>query len=167
MAAMLLALWGCATQHEGTKAVMKLPQAVHTDTALAMEYFTNGALHDIHDEYADAILDYQEALQYDDQPTIYYCIAKDYYSLRKVDRTAQFADRAAQYADSAIARDSTNTLYRSLRAEIALTLQGDFAVAQNQYERIIELDSDDVQALSDLAGLYQLRGWNKEAIHLY
>lgn len=161
--AALLAVWGCATQHEGMKTAMRLSEtAVHVDSARAMESFTNGAMHDVHNEYAEAILDYQDALSYDDQPTIYYCIAKDYFALRK-------AERAAQYADSAIAHDTLNTLYRSLRADIALTLQANFGEAQRQYEHILAVDSDDVQALSDLAGLYQLRGdkYISKAMALY
>ncbi|HET7153665.1 MAG TPA: tetratricopeptide repeat protein [Candidatus Kapabacteria bacterium] len=159
----LLTIWGCATQREGIRSTARSSSDIHLDSARATEYFITGALHDVHNEYADAILEYQEALQYDNRAPIYYCIAKDYFELGK-------AERAAQYADSAITHDSTNTLYHSLRAEIALTLQADFGEAQRQYERILALDSDDVQALSDLAGLYQLRGkeeYNKKAVVLY
>jgi len=150
---------GCSAPRMATKS---LPTAgmLQRDTVRAKQFFVDGAIYDLRQEYADGILEYLEALKYSDAPAIYYCIAKDYFALHR-------ANRAAEYADSAIAGDSNNTVYRSLRAEIALTMQGDFDEAQYQLERIITQDSDDVQALSDLAGIYQLKGRNSTAISLY
>ncbi len=130
------------------------------DTTRAQEAFVDGALKDMRHEYAEGILDYMEALKYDRRASIMYAIAKDYAALHK-------PDRAAQFADEAIALDSNDVEYRMLRAEIALTMQGDFDIAQRQLERVVALDSDNVEGLSELAELVQLRGNNAEAAALY
>lgn len=154
-----IGFWGCSTPKPLAKSspVLVVPPR---DSTRALEYFVEGAMHDMRNEYADAILEYEEAFRFDNAAPIAYALAKDYYELHK-------ASRAAHFADAAIARDSQNSQYRLLRARIAMNLQMDFTEAQHQFESILEVDSFDTQSLSDLATLYQYRGQPRRAAVLY
>src|SRR5579872_5574954 len=141
LTAALVALAGCGSapsvQHGAGESAGR-------DSSRSLQFFVEGAMHDLRGEFDEAILEYEEAYRYDDAAPIAYAIAKDYVELRR-------GSRAAHYADIAVAGDSLNITYRKLRARIALNLQSDFPLAQSQYEAIVAIDSDDTQTLSDLA----------------
>ena len=50
---------------------------------LSLQHYLEGTLLDQKEDYARAILEYQEALVYDHDPAIYYALAKDYSLLGK------------------------------------------------------------------------------------
>lgn len=119
------------------------------DKERALKHFIDGALYDSKEDYARAILEYQEALQYDQNPAIYFALSKDYSILGK-------HSLAAQAARDAIRLDSTNLSYRENLAGIYLNAsQPDLAI--REYEAIIALDSNYAPAWYTLARLYQTR----------
>lgn len=113
----------------------------------ALKRFINGAAYDAKGQYAEAILEYQEALQYDTNATIFYALSRDYAVLGK-------PARAAAMAREAIRLDSNNIEYRENLASLYVsTYQYDLAIAE--YEKIVVLDSTYLPGWYALAQLYQ------------
>jgi tetratricopeptide (TPR) repeat protein len=112
-----------------------------------LRHFIDGALYDAKDEYADAILEYQEALAYDSSASILYAIARDYGRLGK-------ADLAVRYAREAIRREPNSVAFREgLAQTYIVTFQMDSAI--QQYEAVVRLDSNYVNGWFNLARLLQ------------
>jgi tetratricopeptide (TPR) repeat protein len=116
---------------------------------IALQHYIEGSIYDQKGEYAKAILEYQDALRYDDNPAIYYAISKDYSILGK-------HSLAARMGEEAVKREPTNKTYRENLAEIYLNAF-DVEKAISQYEEIVRLDSTSLQAWYNLARLYQMR----------
>lgn len=114
---------------------------------LALKHFIDGALYDSKEDYARAILEYQEALTYDRNPAIFYAISKDYSALGK-------HALAAQAAREAVLMDSTNITYRVNLADIYINAYQQEHAAR-EYEAIVRLDSTSTSAWYTLARLYQ------------
>ncbi|MCI0707089.1 MAG: tetratricopeptide repeat protein [Ignavibacteriae bacterium] len=113
----------------------------------ALQHFIDGALYDSKEEYARAILEYQEALKKDKNPAIYYAISKDYAALGK-------HASAAEYARDAIRLDPSNILYREHLADVYIAAyQPELAI--REYEKIVEMDSTYQEGWFNLARLYQ------------
>jgi tetratricopeptide (TPR) repeat protein len=149
-----LVLVGCVGSHgtEGketpddpqVKAAEKMRQL---NRERALRHFMEGSLYDAKGDYAKAILEYQDALRYEQNAAIYYAISKDYSLLGK-------HALAAQAAREAVGLDSTNITYRENLAKVYLAaFQQDLAI--KEYEKIIELDSGYTGAYYNLARLYQ------------
>ncbi|MGB2867911.1 MAG: tetratricopeptide repeat protein [Bacteroidota bacterium] len=120
-------------------------QEINRDRAL--RHFIDGAAHDANGEYAEAILEYQEALQYDPNAAIHYALSKDYSILNK-------PARAAEAGREAVRLDPKNITYHENLATISLnSFQQDLAI--KEYEVIVELDSTSTSAWFNLARLYQ------------
>lgn len=60
----------------------------------ALKHFIEGAALDAKGSFAEAILEYQEALQSEPNASIYYAISKDYLLLGKFDRASENANKA-------------------------------------------------------------------------
>ena len=115
----------------------------------ALKHFIDGSLFDSKGDYAKAVLEYQDALLYDRNPSIYYALSKDYSLLGK-------HALAAQTGQQAIALDSTNMTYReSLGAIYMNAFQPDLAAIE--YEKMIRLDSNYTGAWHNLARIEQVR----------
>jgi tetratricopeptide (TPR) repeat protein len=113
----------------------------------ALSRLVQGSVYDVTGDYANAILEYQEALQLYPQAATYYAISKDYSALGK-------HALAAQHGAEAVRLDSLNILYHQNLATVYLNAyQPDLAV--KEFERIVQLDSTNVEGLYNLARLYQ------------
>lgn len=113
----------------------------------ALEHFIQGSMYDIKGEYAKAILEYQDALSYHEDPAIYHALAKDYLHLGKHALAARMAEKSVEAVPE-------NTSYRETLADVYVAaFEVDKAVAQ--YETIVQLDSNSVKAWYNLARLYQ------------
>ncbi|MBI3005834.1 MAG: tetratricopeptide repeat protein [Ignavibacteriales bacterium] len=114
----------------------------------ALRFFIDGSIRDSKGEHAEAILDYQAALEYDKNPAIYYAMSKDYSLLGK-------HAKAAETGKEAVRLDSTNIAYRENLAGIYLSaFQQDLAI--REYEAIVRLDSNYTNGWFNLARLYQI-----------
>ncbi|HEY4613221.1 MAG TPA: tetratricopeptide repeat protein [Bacteroidota bacterium] len=142
---------GCS----GTKNVPAPPKAApQQHTALdemrrdqAMKHFIDGALYDSKEDYARAILEYQEALKIDNNPAIHYAISKDYSALGK-------HANAADHARQAVKLDSANITYRENLGDIYMNAYQP-ELAAREYEAIVRLDSTLTDGWYNLARIYQ------------
>ncbi len=124
----------------------------------ALDLFLNGTNADAKGNYAAAILEYQEAAQLDPSAGIYYAIAKDYFFLNKL-------SFALQNISKAIALEADNIEYLMLQEEIfSAAKQDDEAIVV--LEKIISLDSTNINAYYKLARLYEPNK-PKQAIEVY
>ena len=115
---------------------------------LAEDSFINGTILDMQDKYAEAILEYLDALKFDKSPGIYYAISKDYYRLGKI-------ATAIDYAQKAVAGDAANTEYLYLLASIYTSAHMNDSAAVS-LEKIIAADSTDPKAYFNLAQIYEV-----------
>ena len=152
---------GCSSSEKITKktedgAKQKVSK---TDTKRrALDLFLNGTNADAKGDFASAILEYQEAAQLDESAGIYYAIAKDYFFLSKL-------SFALQNISKAVSIEPGNVEYLMLQEEIYSTAkQNDDAMAV--LEKIISLDSTNINAYYKLARLYEPNK-PKQAIEVY
>jgi tetratricopeptide (TPR) repeat protein len=113
----------------------------------ALQHFIEGAALDAKGSFAEAILEYQEALQSDPNASIYYAISRDYLLLNKFDRAVESAGEAVRLDPQNISyRENLGTIYfNASRADLAI----------HEYEAIVRIDSNDTAAWVALANLYQ------------
>ncbi|MCK9210463.1 MAG: tetratricopeptide repeat protein [Ignavibacteriaceae bacterium] len=124
----------------------------------ALDLFLNGTNADAKGNYAAAILEYQEAVLLDPSAGIYYVIAKDYFFLNKL-------SFALQNISKAVALEADNIEYLMLQEEIfSAAKQDDEAIVV--LEKIISLDSTNINAYYKLARLYEPNK-PKQAIEVY
>ena len=113
----------------------------------ALQHFIEGAALDAKGAFAEAILEYQEALQSDPNASIYFAISKDYLLLNKFDRAVETASEAVRLDPKNIPyHENLGTIYFNVsRADLAI----------HEYEEIIKIDSNYISAWTALAHLYQ------------
>lgn len=115
----------------------------------AQQLFISGSVSEMKGDYAEAILDYQEALKYDSSAGILFALAKNYFRLNKL-------KPAMENANAAVEKDSTNIEYKYLVGSIYQAADHPDSAAI-VYEKIIEQDSTETQAYFNLANIYQTR----------
>jgi tetratricopeptide (TPR) repeat protein len=123
----------------------------------ARDYFIKGATLQMQERAAEAILEFQQALRYDNVPAIHFAIAQNYVKLNK-------QDLALEELRTAITQDSSFTLAYKLLGELYVQqFRVDEAITVYQY-----LDSRTPETMNRfmLARLYELRDVDK-AIALY
>ncbi len=144
----IIAVTGCSSQKE--VQLQKKPseaeeQARNDQKSIALQHFIDGSLLESKNQYAEAIIEFQDALRYDKDPAIYYALAKDYSALNK-------PALAAEMANEAIKLDSANVTYRETLADIYVkAFQIDSAIAE--YRDILKIDSTHVQSMFNIAQL--------------
>lgn len=161
LGAMLLS--GCSSTKESSpekiqKVVINEQKEKEKDRSLAMQLFIDGSLKESKGQFADAILDYQEALRYDQNASIYFALAKNYAALKRY-------ISAVENAQIAVAMDSAKVEYRELLAQIYI-YSGQFDKAIQEYRKILTIDSEHVNSLFTLAQL-QERSNPSESLALY
>lgn len=137
--------FGCS----GTGKTVSTPSEVQPNDELALQHFLQGSLLDQKGENAKAILEYNDALQFKQDPAIYHALAQDYSLLGK-------HDHAMQAGREAVRLNPENREYHESLAEIYINAS-EIDRAINEYEAIIALDSSYLQAWLNLAHLYQWR----------
>ncbi|GJQ63256.1 MAG: hypothetical protein SCALA702_23090 [Melioribacteraceae bacterium] len=127
--------------------IVELQENNEDKAAEAQSKFIDGTMLEMKGSYANAILEFQDALKLDPQPGIHYALAKNYYRL---DRFAN----SLHHAKKAVEGDSLNVDYNYLLATIYTTagLPDSSALA---YQRIIKSDSTELNAYYNLAKNYE------------
>ncbi len=128
------------------------------DREKALGHFVNGSIYDQKGDYANAVLEYQDALRYDRDAAIYFAMSKSYTALRKF-------DLAAQAASEAINLEPKKKEYYTNLAEIYIS-SGAFDSAIKTYDNLIQIDSTNYNAWYALARLYQFKTPSR-AIQIY
>ena len=119
------------------------------EQGIAMQHFIDGLVNEQRGEFAQAVLDYQEALRFDQNHAIYFALSRAYGMLSKFDPALDAAREAVQLAPE-------NPEYRRNLASIYLTAsKPDSAILQ--YETLVRLDSSSIESWFNLARLYQSR----------
>ncbi len=140
---------GSGNMAQQEKPAGTLPLKSHTDDELALRRFIEGSLLDQTGKYAEAILQYQEALHEKQDPAIYHAIAKDYSILDNHTRAIEAGREAVRLAPK-------NRTYHETLANVyvnALDLDG----AIKEYEEVIRLDSSYLEAWLSLGRLLQVQ----------
>ena len=116
---------------------------------IALQHYINGSVHEMKGEYAEAILEYQDALRYDQNEAIYYALSKNYSALNR-------HTLAIESGKKAVALVPANLDYRRNLADVYVrAYEIDSAAAQ--FEEIVSSDSSNIAAWYNLARLYQGR----------
>ncbi len=146
--AMITAAAGCSSQKEAQlvkKPSEPVEQASGDQKSVALQHFIDGSLFESKNQFAEAIIEFQDALRYNKDPAIYYALAKDYSALNK-------PALAAEMAAEAVRLDSANLTYRETLADIYIkAFQVDSAIAE--YRSILKIDSTHVQSMFNIAQL--------------
>jgi len=149
------AFWsGCSSGTGGgvDRASSKsLPRATPMDSArqLAMQHFIDGSVEEVKGDFARAVLEFQDALRYDQDPAVYYALSKNYSLLGK-------HSLAIEAAREAVKRGPEEMTYRRSLAEIYV-MAFEYDAAAEQFEEIIRRDSSQLEAWYSLARLFQPR----------
>ncbi|MFH1195999.1 MAG: tetratricopeptide repeat protein [bacterium] len=117
------------------------------DADRASEYFINGAMYDLKNQYADAIKEYNKALRLDPKPGIHYALGLDYMRINKL-------AAALKHAHAAVKLDSTNIDYYGFLAQIYFTAMK-YDSAETAYQKILTLDSLNYTAYYNLGRIYE------------
>jgi tetratricopeptide (TPR) repeat protein len=125
---------------------------------IALQHFLEGSTFDQKGDFARAIVEYQDALRYKEDPAIHHAIAKDYQQLEKPELALVSARRAVDL-------DSTSRQYRETLAEIYVNTM-DLENATRQFAAIVRMDPGYKPALLNLARLTQVTS-NDSALVLY
>jgi tetratricopeptide (TPR) repeat protein len=134
---------------EGCASSQRVNPVSDANRDLSLQHFLEGSLLDQKEDYAKAILEYQDALLYDKDPAIYYALAKDYSILEK-------HALAVQMASEAIRLDPNNRTYHEILGGIYATAR-DFDSALTEYTQIVRIDSQYLAGWQNLARLTQIR----------
>jgi len=113
----------------------------------ALQHFIEGTALDAKGSYAEAILEYQEALQAEPNAAIFYAISKDYLLLNKFNRAVETAAEAVRLEQQNITyRENLGTIYfQASRPDLAI----------REYEEIVKIDSNYTAGWFTLAHLYK------------
>lgn len=146
------ALSGCSVVNQSTRSSEENATepdliAENPNYRVAMGHFMEGNLNDVEGEYAQAILDYQDALRYYRDAAILDAMAQDYMRLGKFDVAILQSREAVTLAPQDI----------NYRRTLAQAYMSAFNVdsAMIEYSRLLSIDSTQVEDMLVLAQLYQ------------
>lgn len=139
--------YSCSGNIESTKKSPANVEVKDTESKNGLEHFVDGTIAEMKGDYATAILEFQEALETDQTAGIYYALAKNYFYLNKL-------SPALKNAKQAIKIDTTNIEYYNLIATIYDHAHHNDSAAVI-YEKIISLDSSNVNAYYSLGLIYE------------
>jgi tetratricopeptide (TPR) repeat protein len=126
----------------------------------AVEHFMAGEQFSMQENYAMAILEYQDALQYDSSSnTIYVSMAKAYINLGKLDRGIQALKKA-------LSLDKNDPEAREILAQIYF-LTGDAKNAEQEYQILHRAAPTDIEVTYQLAAVYLKNKKLDNALQLY
>jgi tetratricopeptide (TPR) repeat protein len=152
LSALIILVHGCSSGNSGmVRPVQRPPIESAADSVhpMAIRHFIDGSVHEMRGDFANAILEYQDALRFSKASAIYYALAKCYSSLGKHALAIESGRMAVQGSPAAVE-------YRRALADVYVASFQIDSAAQ-QYEEIVRRDSGDVQAWFSLGRLYEGR----------
>ena len=143
-----LFLFGCSS---GSHVVQQPAPAKETvsDAArdAALQHYINGSLFETKGEFANAVLEYQDAIRLDPNHAIYFALAKCYSALNK-------HSLAIEAGRKAVALAPDNLDYRRMLAGVYVSAY-EIDSAAAQYAEIVQRDSSNISSWFNLARLYE------------
>lgn len=113
----------------------------------AFEHFLNGSVAENSGDFSTAILEFENALNYDTSSGIYFALAKSYLAINKL-------SSARNYATLSVQLDSTDITYLDLLANVFIQARENDSAAV-VLEKIIEIDHSNVNTYYKLARIYE------------
>ena len=113
----------------------------------ALQHFIDGSVHELKGEFAEAVLEFQDALRLEKDQGIYYALSKNYSYLGKHSLAIEAGKEAVRLAPEKLE-------YRRNLAEVYAGAF-EFDAAAGQYEEILRRDSSAIDVWYALARLYQ------------
>ncbi|HYF02578.1 MAG TPA: tetratricopeptide repeat protein [Patescibacteria group bacterium] len=162
MAAFTLVLLSCGSTPSGTPAREITRNIFVTDTAAlnkkARQFFIQGSAFEMQERYAEAIVEFHQALRNDSSAVIFYALAKNYLELSKNSQTPKL-DEALEYSREATHRNPLFVPALEITARIFMA-QYKFSDAIPVYERIVQLEPTRTHRFT-LARLYEYQNMDK------
>ena len=125
-------------------------QAAHE---AALQHFVDASVYEMKGEYAQAALEYQDALRYEKDDAFYFALAKCYSQLGK-------HTLAIENSREAVRLSPDNLDYRRSLASAYITAY-ELDDAAREYEEVVKRDSNTIEDWYSLARLYQVRNPQK------
>jgi tetratricopeptide (TPR) repeat protein len=141
---------GCSSSKEVT--TVKKETTPHNENETknkdeALVHFINGSVHEAKGEYAEAILEFQDALRLDPAAGVYYALAKDYLIINKIPLALQNSKKSIELSPKKVE-------YYDLLSDIfSAAHQYDSSAAV--LENIIQIDSTQIDSYYKLARIYE------------
>ncbi len=150
-AASLLFFGGCSSAERASSSREAVRAATLSDTTnpSALRHFIDGSVQQMRGDYAQAVLEFQDALRYEKDPATFYALAGSYSVLGK-------HALAIENGREAVRLDPDNIEYRRALAQVYLAAFQVDSAAQ-QYEEIVRRDSTDTDAWFAMGRLYESR----------
>jgi len=142
LSTLLVLLAGCSSAKKAAE------QVDNPNRDIALQHFLQGSVLDQKGEYAQAILEYQDALRFMQDAAICHAIAKDYAVVGKL-------DIALQMGKDAVRLNPDNRTYHQTLAEIYLNA-ADVANSIKEYEELVRVDPQYREGWQSLAHVHQL-----------
>lgn len=146
-------LAGCSGSREvsAPQKAQRAPEGTNSSASrdIAMQHMINGSLYEAKGEYAQAILEFQDALRWEKNAAIYYALAKNYSLVNK-------QTLAIESGREAVRLDPENIEYRRLLASSYVQMF-DLDSAALMYREIVKRDSSNIESWFNLARLQQAR----------
>jgi tetratricopeptide (TPR) repeat protein len=150
-------LGGCAGTRGPGAAGLKEPRVPNPK---AVDLFIDGVVEDADQNFAAALLNYQEAVLYDSKsPALYKAIGKDYLWLGREESAFLVLKRA-------LTLDPKDTEAMALIGRI-IAAQGNPGLAEKEFRAVLALDSNSVDTYYQLALLYLRMNRIQDAIGMY
>ena len=125
----------------------------------ALDLFIQGKSYELQDNYLAAIRLYNEALQIEKAPGIYYTLSKLYYNV------SQF-EKALENGLQAFRLDQNNVDYADNLADIYIILE-DYPNAMKYLKMVSDKKPDDINTLYNIGRVYEAEKQPSEAIKYY
>jgi tetratricopeptide (TPR) repeat protein len=114
---------------------------------MALRHFIDGSVQQMRGDYAQAVLEFQDALRYGREPAVFFALAGSYSALGKHALAIETGREAVRLAPD-------NTEYRRALAQVYLAAFQIDSAAQ-QYEEIVRRDSSDTDAWFGMGRVYE------------
>jgi tetratricopeptide (TPR) repeat protein len=137
----LLAGCGAGTQGSLVKSASdasRRPPTSDVERQIAMQHFIDGSVEEVKGDFAKAVLEFQDALRYDQDPAIYFALSKNYLLLGK-------HSLAIDAAREAVRRAPEELTYRRNLADVFI-MAFEYDAAAEQFEEIIRRDSSQIES---------------------
>lgn len=121
----------------------------------AKKHFIQGLTYSLQDSPEKAIIEFQEALIFEDNPNINFALAVQLYKINKLDLSLKYLEKVLSLPDERIQPD-----FLLVAAQIYL-IKNDIANATLQLERLIKIDSNNIDALYNLAQIIEAKDKEK------
>ena len=148
---------GCSSSTEMMSDARSAPairdSAAQVAHDIAVQHFVDGSMYEMKGEYAQAVLEYQDAIRYEPDDAIYFALSKCYAQLGKHSLAIENGEKAVRLAPDKI----------EYRRNLANAYVGAYELdsAAHEYEEIVKRDPNTIENWYSLARLYQVRNPQK------